>query len=48
MKLTDMRPCDNCEAIYETGMFYVLDSSLAIFKGDAVNQALTIGQPVGV
>lgn len=40
MKLTDMRPCDNCGSIYEIGMFYVLHISLAVFKPDAVNQVM--------
>ena len=40
MKLTDMRPCDDCGATYEIGMFYILDSSLAIFKPEAINQVM--------
>lgn len=46
MKLSDLRPCDNCGGkVYP--QFYVLRMSLAIIKGQAVNEFLGMRQFFG-
>ena len=47
MKLSELRPCDSCDGPLRTPMnagFYVVRSSLAIFKPAAANQVLGLTQ----
>lgn len=44
MKLSDLRPCDNCGGPLKLGIFYVVRASLAIVRPQAANQVLGLAQ----
>ena len=43
MKLTETRPCDNCDATY-TDFFYIVDLTMAIFNPQAANQVVGLNR----
>lgn len=47
MKLSDLRPCDNCGGAFKGGMFQVVRMSLAFVKPDAARQVLGLNQYFG-
>lgn len=47
MKLSDLRPCDNCGGAYKGGMFYVVRMSLAFVKPEAARQVLGLNTYFG-
>jgi DNA topoisomerase IB len=46
-KLTDLRPCDNCNGQLTGGIFYVLRFSLALVRERAVNEFMGMHQFFG-
>ena len=47
MKLTELRPCDNCNGPLKGGLFYIVRFSLAIIKREAVNEFFGMHQFFG-
>lgn len=47
MKLSELRPCDNCGGAFKGGMFQVVRMSLAFVKPTAANQVLGLNQFLG-
>ncbi len=47
MKLSELRPCDNCGGAFKGGMFYVVRMSLAFVKAEAARQVLGLNTYFG-
>lgn len=47
MKLSDLRPCDNCGGSFKGGMFQVIRMSLAFVNPTAAQQVLGLTQYFG-
>ena len=47
MKLSNLRPCDNCGGAFKGGIFNVVRTSLAFVSPKAANQVLGLNQYFG-
>lgn len=47
MKLSNLRPCDNCGGAFKGGIFNVVRTSLAFVSPKAANQVLGLSQVFG-